>query len=1124
MNDRSSVVQRGLGRIVILLIVLVLSAPCLADQLEAFDQALEVYDLASAEKAVGTLPPGPGKSLAEAELALVGRRLNLAWSHLGPLSPKDIPPELSSRYFRLRGALESELEPERARRDFKESLGNARGPRETARVRLSTLEFLLEQEQLPEARKQLRQLIEMDQERIAEEASAAWSQADGQLEQAVVTYQSLIKEARRSAAPMLVVKYQLSLAQCWRLLENHKRSQSLLQECAESALRAGQPRVAALALKAILPANLNLRQLSSWERSYLESAIGRLPPIPERVLLLTDLGASPPVRPDLLHQAYEQSQHMDPLVQAYSGFHYGVHLRTVDWLSARNEMERVWSLLEPYQDEWIMSAPWSVDRIEVLEHLARIARGKRQPEQADEYSRRALELARDFAPVKERHALLRSELIAALAALDLELCRQVWEQMLANFERAKPSVLVSLLPDATEVFRISYDSLNDDLVGYNSWRPPGPIERHLADTLRGRPGLVARYFASCDQVLLNAKRAQHTRMAIDTHLARADALAFLGQLAEADYVLRQAEALVPTDDLYRESFLVLRGNLMARAGELADGSAELARQSELVKATPEQKQFLHVLLAKQAFLEGDHDRALAFLERAIDAKRPKQAILLQAKAMAALGRSEPAIALLDSQEKNRGNVQLLSLLLARQGEVERARLLNDEMLESAPASASPLATAVALADRAEIESQAGSNATAADYYQAALTALLAARAKLDPILAKDLLDTAVGNRILAGLPAEAREAARWEPVAPAGAQSQQQLDFSAALASLRAQTADPEPLKAVEVADLPALAASLSEGEVLLHPVTLEQGIAWIYVSRQGYGLRLSAISRGDLDRRVEALVSAASSPGTDIDFLRGLSRDLSRSLLEPVRDQLVGARSLEIVPTGPLAQLPFELLMDERDRYLVESFPITYRVTLGTSRAGVRPLASEKLLIYDDKSNLPGARAEAEVFVELMQPTVMNSQSWSPEAFRQRAKTASLIHIAAHGLSQSDDAVSRLSMGVVGLWREDIETLDLPAGSLVVVGACSGARANVSYGSRKESLLATFLGAGASAALGATWEVDDQSASLFFQAFYQALLRGDSVEQVVTKIKRDWLHNPKLSHPFHWAPYVLYR
>ncbi len=121
-------------------------------------------------------------------------------------------------------------------------------------------------------------------------------------------------------------------------------------------------------------------------------------------------------------------------------------------------------------------------------------------------------------------------------------------------------------------------------------------------------------------------------------------------------------------------------------------------------------------------------------------------------------------------------------------------------------------------------------------------------------------------------------------------------------------------------------------------------------------------IKLGELDpieTRLAAFRRALGDPQSEV---RPLARALDEQLLAPVRSRLGRVRHLFIAPDGSANLIPFEALVDERGRYLVERYDITL-LTSGRDLvrvAGERPHEDRRgLVIADPRYDLGGQTAE---------------------------------------------------------------------------------------------------------------------------------------------------------------------
>jgi CHAT domain-containing protein/Tfp pilus assembly protein PilF len=81
-----------------------------------------------------------------------------------------------------------------------------------------------------------------------------------------------------------------------------------------------------------------------------------------------------------------------------------------------------------------------------------------------------------------------------------------------------------------------------------------------------------------------------------------------------------------------------------------------------------------------------------------------------------------------------------------------------------------------------------------------------------------------------------------------------------------------------------------------------------------------------EIDDLIEKLRAALRDPGRS--DARQLGRAVADKVLEPIQPLLTGNKRLLVSPDGQLNLIPFEALLDDKGRYLVERFSITYLAT----------------------------------------------------------------------------------------------------------------------------------------------------------------------------------------------------
>jgi CHAT domain-containing protein/Tfp pilus assembly protein PilF len=196
------------------------------------------------------------------------------------------------------------------------------------------------------------------------------------------------------------------------------------------------------------------------------------------------------------------------------------------------------------------------------------------------------------------------------------------------------------------------------------------------------------------------------------------------------------------------------------------------------------------------------------------------------------------------------------------------------------------------------------------------------------------------------------------------------------------------------------------------------------------------------IDRAVEAWRKALRNP--NLADVKRLARAVDERVMRPVRSLLGDTRRLLIAPDGSLNLIPFAALVDERNRYLVERYSISY-LTSGRDLLRLQtsePSKSAPLVLanplfgtgetastqVDQNSGishagnqadnqaparndprevffqpLPGTRREALAIKALLPEASLLLREDATEAALKQARAPSILHIATHGFFLED-------------------------------------------------------------------------------------------------------------------------
>jgi CHAT domain-containing protein/Tfp pilus assembly protein PilF len=323
-------------------------------------------------------------------------------------------------------------------------------------------------------------------------------------------------------------------------------------------------------------------------------------------------------------------------------------------------------------------------------------------------------------------------------------------------------------------------------------------------------------------------------------------------------------------------------------------------------------------------------------------------------------------------------------------------------------------------------------------------------------------------------------------------------------------------------------------------------------------------IKRADLAKQIESFRRQLA--GRDFGF-RGPAQQLYRLLLRPAYAQIQGKSNLIIAPDDKLWELPFQALINEGGRYVVETGAVSYAPSLTVLRemrvqrnkrrddvASLDLLALGNPAIGEETIGraigalrnghlgpLPVAEQEVKA-LEHLYGAARSKIYVGPGAQEGRVKTegrqARVLHFATHGiLNDSSPMYSHLVLargdknedGLLEAW--ELMQMDLHA-DLAVLSACETARGRFSAGEGVIGLSWAMFVAGVPATLVSQWKVVSAGTRDLMLNFHRQLkeLKASSTAARATAMRsealrqaaRKMMKNPRTRHPFYWAGFVL--
>ncbi|MCL2924541.1 MAG: tetratricopeptide repeat protein [Trichodesmium sp. MAG_R04] len=321
------------------------------------------------------------------------------------------------------------------------------------------------------------------------------------------------------------------------------------------------------------------------------------------------------------------------------------------------------------------------------------------------------------------------------------------------------------------------------------------------------------------------------------------------------------------------------------------------------------------------------------------------------------------------------------------------------------------------------------------------------------------------------------------------------------------------------------------------------------------------------IDKTVGKLRTYLRNSNVSLEQLKRSARELDQMVMEPVRQLLGDTKTLLLSPDAALNLLPFEVLVDENNQYLVENYQITY-LTSGRDLLQQKPKNNRQIPLimanpkYEehgevDLDNYPsiglsdqvfpllgGTQQEAETMGQLFPEALILTKTTATENALKQIKNPNFLHIATHGFflskptsENSTDIYNPLflsglvfarveqqhSEGDDGIFTAYEATfLNLVGTQLVVLSAYDTGKGNISAWEGIYGLRRAFVIAESESQMISLWKVGDNATKDLMAAYYQRLKAGKGRRDALLEIQRDWLKGEKYQHPYYWGSFVF--
>lgn len=349
------------------------------------------------------------------------------------------------------------------------------------------------------------------------------------------------------------------------------------------------------------------------------------------------------------------------------------------------------------------------------------------------------------------------------------------------------------------------------------------------------------------------------------------------------------------------------------------------------------------------------------------------------------------------------------------------------------------------------------------------------------------------------------------------------------------------------------------ESSVLLEFVVTEDQTYLFAITKAAEKARIDVytlpIARADLAKQIESFRQQLAA--RDLGF-RAAAVKLYELLLKPAEVQLRGKTNLVIAPDSNLWDLPFQALINEANRFMIEDASISYAPSLTVLREMTRqrmdqratrapstllalgnPVMNSELVQRAHRASrnaslspLPEAGEEVRALGRLYgasRSKIYVGAEAREDRVKNEAGRASILHFTTHGtLNNASPMYSYLSLagdgpnedGLLEAW--ELMQLDLKA-ELAVLSACETARGRIGAGEGMIGFSWAMFIAGVPSLVVSQWKVESAGTRDLMVNFHRSLITNPRTKTVALRqASLKLMRNPETSHPFYWAGFVL--
>jgi CHAT domain-containing protein len=347
-------------------------------------------------------------------------------------------------------------------------------------------------------------------------------------------------------------------------------------------------------------------------------------------------------------------------------------------------------------------------------------------------------------------------------------------------------------------------------------------------------------------------------------------------------------------------------------------------------------------------------------------------------------------------------------------------------------------------------------------------------------------------------------------------------------------------------AGLAQMRARLPARAAVLYYVALNDRLLVWLITRDGERLAEIAVHTAELGARIAQLRVRINRGDNEI-VLRPQLAELYELLVRPLASAIAGDATIVVVPDGPIHDLPFAALFDQRaNRFVVDDHAVVVAPSLAvfiaaSDRARRLPREAADALVVgspdvdprieDVLPRLPGAEREAREIAALYGATPIVGPQATKARFLADAPARAVVHFAGHAVANvTQPRLSRLlfapdpsDVSKSLLFGYELDGVRFERTRLVVLAACGTASGVITTSEGVLNMSRAFLAAGAPTVIATQWDIDDRSATELFVSLHRWMRAGHGPADALRRSMLEARHraDPRVGALRQWAGIV---